>query len=116
MQSLRRELSAGLRPLQETFVALIRMFGSKGRAMKGMEILSAMEKLNYDIRGAWLILVGTLRFRCSFWFLISNQSVSWACFGYVVSGSFDRGAGSKQSSGGCEQGILERRQRRIESY
>lgn len=60
MQSLRRELSAGLRPLQETFVALIRMFGSKGRAMKGMEILSAMEKLNYDIRGAWLILVEEL--------------------------------------------------------
>ncbi|EXB93125.1 Pentatricopeptide repeat-containing protein [Morus notabilis] len=60
MQSLRRELSAGLRPLQETFVALIRMFGSKGRATKGMEILAAMEKLNYDIRGAWLILVEEL--------------------------------------------------------
>ena len=59
MQSLRRELSAGLRPLHETFVALIRMFGSKGRGTKGLEILAAMEKLNYDIRGAWLVLVGT---------------------------------------------------------
>ena len=60
MQSLRRELSAGLHPLCETLVALIRLFGSKGRATKGLEILAAMEKLNYDIRQAWLILVGTI--------------------------------------------------------
>lgn len=59
MQSLRRELSAGLRPLHETFVALIRLFGSKGQATRGQEIISAMEKLNYDIRQAWLVLVGT---------------------------------------------------------
>jgi len=58
MQSLRRELSAGVRPLHETFVALIRLFGSKGHATRGLEILAAMEKLNYDIRQAWLILVG----------------------------------------------------------
>ncbi|KAF6156583.1 hypothetical protein GIB67_028114 [Kingdonia uniflora] len=57
MQSLRRELSAGVRPLHETFVALIRLFGSKGRATRGLEILAAMEKLNFDIRQAWLVLV-----------------------------------------------------------
>lgn len=58
MQSLRGELSAGLRPLHETFVALIRLFGSKGYATRGLEILAAMEKLNFDIRKAWLVLVG----------------------------------------------------------
>ncbi|XP_072987483.1 uncharacterized protein [Typha latifolia] len=60
MQSLRRELSAGLRPLHETFVALIRLFGSRGHATRGMEILAAMEKLKFDIRKAWLILVEEL--------------------------------------------------------
>ncbi|CAM8894606.1 unnamed protein product [Rhodiola kirilowii] len=60
MQSLRRELSTGLRPLHETFVALVRLFGSKGCAMKGLEILSAMEQLGYDIRQSWLILVEEL--------------------------------------------------------
>ncbi|KAK9292727.1 hypothetical protein L1049_020706 [Liquidambar formosana] len=60
MQSLRRELSAGLRPLHETFVALIRLFGSKGHATRGLEILAAMEKLNFDIRQAWLVLVEEL--------------------------------------------------------
>ncbi|KAG7970283.1 hypothetical protein I3843_07G075100 [Carya illinoinensis] len=60
MQSLRRELSAGLRPLHETFVALIRLFGSQGHAARGQEILSAMEKLNYDIRQAWLVFVEEL--------------------------------------------------------
>ncbi|KAJ0079046.1 hypothetical protein Patl1_23070 [Pistacia atlantica] len=60
MQSLKRELSAGLVPLRETLVALIRLFGSKGHATKGLEILAAMEKLNYDIRQAWLILVEEL--------------------------------------------------------
>ncbi|KAL6345169.1 hypothetical protein AAG906_013653 [Vitis piasezkii] len=60
MQSLRRELSAGLRPLHETFVALIRLFGSKGYATRGLEILAAMEKLNFDIRKAWLVLVEEL--------------------------------------------------------
>lgn len=58
MQSLRRELSSGLRPLHETFVALVRLFGSKGLANRGLEILAAMERLNYDIRQAWLILTG----------------------------------------------------------
>lgn len=62
MQSLRRELSAGLRPLHETFIALIRLFGSKGRTIRGLEILAAMEKLNYDIRVAWLVLIGTMHF------------------------------------------------------
>lgn len=60
MQSLRRELSAGLRPLHETFVALVRLFGSKGLATRGLEILAAMEKLNYDIRQTWLILTEEL--------------------------------------------------------
>lgn len=60
MQSLRRELSAGLRPLHETFVALIRQFGSKGLATRGLEILAAMEKLKFDIRKAWLVLVEEL--------------------------------------------------------
>lgn len=60
MQSLRTELSKGLRPLHETFVALIRLFGSNGHATRGLEILAAMEKLNYDIRKAWLVLVEEL--------------------------------------------------------
>jgi hypothetical protein len=58
MHSFRRELSVGLRPLHETFVALIRLFASKGLATGGMEVLAAMEKLNYDIRMPWHILVG----------------------------------------------------------
>ncbi|KAK4397655.1 hypothetical protein Sango_1241000 [Sesamum angolense] len=60
MHALRRELSEGLRPLHETFIALIRLFGSKGHATRGLEILAAMEKLNYDIRQAWLLLVEEL--------------------------------------------------------
>ncbi|MCI12660.1 pentatricopeptide repeat-containing protein [Trifolium medium] len=60
MDSLRRELGAGLRPIHETFVTLVRLFGSKGNATKGLEILGAMEKLNYDIRHAWLILIEEL--------------------------------------------------------
>ena len=62
MHALRRELSEGLRPLHETFVALIRLFGSKGRATRGLEILAAMEKLHFDIRQAWLVLVGIVFF------------------------------------------------------
>lgn len=58
MHALRRELSEGLRPLHETFIALIRLYGSKGHATRGLEILAAMEKLSYDIRQAWLLLVG----------------------------------------------------------
>ncbi|KMZ72781.1 putative Pentatricopeptide repeat-containing protein [Zostera marina] len=57
MQSLRRELSGGLVPLHETFISLIRLFGSKGHATSGLEILAAMERLDYDIRKAWLVLV-----------------------------------------------------------
>ncbi|XP_057802236.1 uncharacterized protein LOC131017498 [Salvia miltiorrhiza] len=60
MHALRRQLSEGLRPLHETFLALVRLFGSKGRATRGLEILAAMEKLNYDIRQAWLLLVEEL--------------------------------------------------------
>ncbi|KAI3796890.1 hypothetical protein L1987_39577 [Smallanthus sonchifolius] len=60
MNALRRELSEGLCPLPETFTALIRLFGSKGYATRGLEILAAMEKLNYDIRNAWLVLIGEL--------------------------------------------------------
>ncbi|KAL5702575.1 hypothetical protein ACHQM5_027777 [Ranunculus cassubicifolius] len=60
MQSLRRELSAGVRPLHETFMALIRLFGRKGHSIRGLEILAAMEKLNFDIRQAWLVLVEEL--------------------------------------------------------
>ncbi|KAL2941278.1 hypothetical protein RDABS01_029628 [Bienertia sinuspersici] len=60
MQSLRRELSVGLVPLYETFVALVRLFGSKGHANRGLEMLAAMEKINYDIRKAWLVLVEEL--------------------------------------------------------
>ncbi|XP_031503067.1 uncharacterized protein LOC116266113 [Nymphaea colorata] len=60
MQSLRRELSAGIRPLHQTFVALIRLFASRGHAVRGQEILAAMEKLNFDIRQPWIILVEEL--------------------------------------------------------
>jgi hypothetical protein len=60
MQSLRRELSSGVRPLHETFVALVRVFAKKGLATRGMEILAAMERYKYDIRKAWLILVEEL--------------------------------------------------------
>lgn len=58
MHALRRQLNEGLRPLHETFIALIRLYGSKGHATRGLETLTAMEKLNYDIRQAWLLLVG----------------------------------------------------------
>lgn len=61
MHALRRELSEGLRPLHETFLALIRLSGAKGHATRGEEILAAMEKLNYDIRHAWLLLVGRVQ-------------------------------------------------------
>ncbi|KAG7575950.1 SAP domain superfamily [Arabidopsis thaliana x Arabidopsis arenosa] len=60
MHSLRKELGAGQRPLPETMIALVRLSGSKGNATRGLEILAAMEKLNYDIRQAWLILVEEL--------------------------------------------------------
>ncbi|KAF5948184.1 hypothetical protein HYC85_014141 [Camellia sinensis] len=60
MHALRRELSEGIRPLHETFVALIRLFGSKGCATRGLEILAAMEKLHFNIRQAWLVLVEEL--------------------------------------------------------
>ncbi|KAK4721678.1 hypothetical protein R3W88_011911 [Solanum pinnatisectum] len=60
MHALRRELSEGLRPLHETFLALVRLFGANGLATRGLEILAAMEKLNYDIRQAWLVLVEEL--------------------------------------------------------
>ncbi|EOY10798.1 hypothetical protein QUC31_009819 [Theobroma cacao] len=60
MQALRRELGVGVRPLHETLVSMIRLFGSKGLATKGLEVLAAMEKLNYDIRQAWIILVEEL--------------------------------------------------------
>ncbi|RDX76492.1 Pentatricopeptide repeat-containing protein, partial [Mucuna pruriens] len=60
MESLRRELAAGLRPVHETFLALVRLFGSKGRATRGQEILAAMEKLNYNIRQAWIVLIEEL--------------------------------------------------------
>ncbi|GMJ12209.1 plastid transcriptionally active 3, PIGMENT DEFECTIVE 324 [Hibiscus trionum] len=60
LQALRRELGVGVRPLHETLVSMIRLFGSKGLATKGLEVLAAMEKLNYDIRQAWIILVEEL--------------------------------------------------------
>ncbi|GKE11573.1 plastid transcriptionally active 3, partial [Tanacetum coccineum] len=40
---------------------LVYLFGSKGYANRGLEILAAMDKLNYDIRHVWLVLIGTLR-------------------------------------------------------
>lgn len=58
MQTLRRELSSGVRPLHETFVALVRVFAKKGLSTRAMEILAAMERYKYDIRKAWLVLVG----------------------------------------------------------
>ncbi|PPD93318.1 hypothetical protein GOBAR_DD09751 [Gossypium barbadense] len=60
LQALRRELGVGVRPLHETLVSMVRLFGSKGLATKGLEVLAAMEKLNYDIRQAWIILVEEL--------------------------------------------------------
>ncbi|XP_051120048.1 uncharacterized protein LOC127243873 [Andrographis paniculata] len=60
MHALRRELSEGIRPLHETFIALIRLFGSKGHSTRGLEILAAMEKLRYNIRQAWILLVEEL--------------------------------------------------------
>ncbi|KAG2384199.1 uncharacterized protein HKW66_Vig0150380 [Vigna angularis] len=49
MESLRRKLAAGLRRVHETFMALVRLFGSKGHAIGGLEILGDMRDLNYDI-------------------------------------------------------------------
>ncbi|KAG2408406.1 uncharacterized protein HKW66_Vig0032280 [Vigna angularis] len=50
MESLRRELVVGLRPVHETFMALVRLFGSKRRAIRGLKITGDMQDLNYDIR------------------------------------------------------------------
>ncbi|GJR36955.1 plastid transcriptionally active 3 [Tanacetum coccineum] len=58
MNALRRELSEGLFPLPEIFTALVHLFGSKGYANRGLEILAVMDKLNYDIRHVWLVLIG----------------------------------------------------------
>ncbi|KAG6555175.1 hypothetical protein Mapa_003214 [Marchantia paleacea] len=60
VQALRREVGSGEKPLPETFVAMARLFGSQGQALRGTEILGAMEKLNLDPRVAWLVLVGEL--------------------------------------------------------
>ncbi|KAK1379250.1 Plastid transcriptionally active [Heracleum sosnowskyi] len=60
MHALRRELSQGLCPLHETFISLIRLFASNGHATRGLEILAAMENLNYDVRQAWLLLTEEL--------------------------------------------------------
>lgn len=70
MQSLRRELSSGVRPLHETFVALVRAFAKKGLSTRAMEILAAMEKYKYDIRKAWLILVGMEINLCCIFYLL----------------------------------------------
>ena len=47
-----------MRPLHETFVALVRVFAKKGLSTRAMEILAAMERYKYDLRKAWLVLVG----------------------------------------------------------
>nr|AAM93720.1 putative stress inducible protein [Oryza sativa Japonica Group] len=44
MQSLRRELSSGMHPLRENFVALVHVFAKNDLTTKGMEILAAMER------------------------------------------------------------------------
>ncbi|GKC24859.1 plastid transcriptionally active 3 [Tanacetum coccineum] len=49
MMNALRELSEGLFLLPEIFTALVHLFGSKGYANRGLEILAAMDKLNYDI-------------------------------------------------------------------
>ncbi|KAH9317726.1 hypothetical protein KI387_019495, partial [Taxus chinensis] len=65
MQSLRKEVSLGICPLEETFVAIVRLFGSKGHDLRGEEILASMENFKFDIRRAWLVLVEEL-FRAGF--------------------------------------------------
>ncbi|EEE51091.1 hypothetical protein OsJ_31796 [Oryza sativa Japonica Group] len=49
MQSLRRELSSGMHPLRENFVALVHVFAKNDLTTKGMEILAAMERYKYGI-------------------------------------------------------------------
>ncbi|GJZ68456.1 UvrD-like helicase, ATP-binding domain, P-loop containing nucleoside triphosphate hydrolase, partial [Tanacetum coccineum] len=58
INALRREINEGLFPLPEIFTALVHLFGSKGYANRGLEILASMDKLNYDIRHVWLVLIG----------------------------------------------------------
>lgn len=106
MHSLRRELSAGLRPVHETFISLIRLFGSKGFSSRGMEILAAMEKLNYDIRQAWIVLVGanpSFRFIDSDWLCACMSAVYlWCeCGDSLFCELSDRGACQEQAFGGC---------------
>jgi hypothetical protein len=57
MQSLRRELSSGMHPLRENFVALVHVFAKNDLTTKGMEILAAMERYKYGICKVWLDLV-----------------------------------------------------------
>eukprot|EP00252_Welwitschia_mirabilis_P020013 TRINITY_DN479_c0_g1_i1.p1 TRINITY_DN479_c0_g1~~TRINITY_DN479_c0_g1_i1.p1 ORF type:complete len:885 (+),score=198.68 TRINITY_DN479_c0_g1_i1:192-2846(+) len=60
VQSLRKEIASGLIPLEETFIALNRLLGSKGKILRGEEVLGAMEDLNLDISKAWLVLIEQL--------------------------------------------------------
>lgn len=103
MDSLRRELGAGLRPVHETFVALVRLFGSKGHATTGLEILGAMEKLNYDIRHAWIILIGIythyyLSIADSLFVLVIDLWYAICLFSLAMS---CRGTCSEQAFGRC---------------
>ncbi|XP_057835918.2 uncharacterized protein LOC131046250 isoform X2 [Cryptomeria japonica] len=60
VQLLRKEVSLGIRPLEETFVAVVRLFGSKGHDLRGQQILASMENFKFDIRRTWLVLVEEL--------------------------------------------------------
>lgn len=62
LQALKKAFIAGVKPLPETMVAAARIFGATGQLQRGKEILAAMEKLNYNPRVAWLILVGKFAF------------------------------------------------------
>lgn len=106
MHALRMELGEGLRPLHETFVALIRLFGAKGHAIRGMEILAAMEKLHFDIRQAWLVLVGMV-FQEPHTLTILNAdhfclSCTFSIYHKWFSLNVPRGTYEKQSSARCQ--------------
>lgn len=58
LQALKKAYISGAKPLPETMVSVARLFGCTGQSQRGKEILAGMEKLKYDPRVAWLVLVG----------------------------------------------------------
>lgn len=51
-------LNAGVYPLHESAVQLVRLLGGQGRAVEGENILYAMEELKMELASPWAVLIG----------------------------------------------------------